>query len=58
VHPICKEFGQYKDEDVEILKLLLEDLPLKKAVQISTRISGKKKNDIYQQALQLNELIS
>ena len=46
------------DEDIEILKLLLQDLPLKKAVQMSTRISGKKKNDIYQQALILNKLAS
>jgi 16S rRNA (cytidine1402-2'-O)-methyltransferase len=46
------------DEDIEILKLLLEDLPLKKAVQLSTRISGKKKNDIYQQALSLNKPVS
>ena len=46
------------DEDIEILKLLLEDLPLKKAVQLSTRISGKKKNDIYQQALSLNKSVS
>jgi 16S rRNA (cytidine1402-2'-O)-methyltransferase len=46
------------DEDIEILKLLLQDLPLKKAVQLSTRISGKKKNDIYQQALILNKLAS
>ena len=46
------------DEDIEILKLLLEDLPLKKAVQLSTSISGKKKNDIYQQALSLNKSVS
>ena len=57
-NPVTISEKSLSDEDVEILKLLLEDLPLKKAVQISTRISGKKKNDIYQQALQLNELIS
>jgi len=57
-NPVTISENSLSDEDVEILKLLLEDLPLKKAVQISTRISGKKKNDIYQQALQLNELIS
>jgi 16S rRNA (cytidine1402-2'-O)-methyltransferase len=57
-NPVTISEKSLSDEDVEILKLLLEDLPLKKAVQISTRISGKKKNDIYQQALQLNELVS
>jgi 16S rRNA (cytidine1402-2'-O)-methyltransferase len=57
-NPVTISEKSLSDEDIEILKLLLEDLPLKKAVQISTRISGKKKNDIYQQALQLNELAS
>jgi 16S rRNA (cytidine1402-2'-O)-methyltransferase len=53
-NPVTIREKVLSDEDIEILKLLLEDLPLKKAVQLSTRISGKKKNDIYQQALELN----
>lgn len=57
-NPVTISEKNLSDEDIEILKLLLEDLPLKKAVQISTRISGKKKNDIYQQALELNKLAS
>ncbi|MFT4608866.1 MAG: 16S rRNA (cytidine1402-2'-O)-methyltransferase [Chitinophagales bacterium] len=54
-NPITISEKLLSDEDIEILKLLLEALPLKKAVQLSTRISGKKKNDIYQQALELNK---
>ncbi len=57
-NPITISEKTLSDEDIEILKLLLENLPLKKAVQISTRISGKKKNDIYQQALELNKPVS
>ncbi|MFT4650210.1 MAG: 16S rRNA (cytidine1402-2'-O)-methyltransferase [Flavobacteriales bacterium] len=54
-NPVTISEKTLSDEDIEILKLLLEELPLKKAVQMSTRISGKKKNDIYQQALALNK---
>jgi 16S rRNA (cytidine1402-2'-O)-methyltransferase len=53
-NPVTVSEKTLSDEDIEILKLLLQDLPLKKAVQLSIRISGKKKNDIYQQALALN----
>ena len=57
-NPVTADEKNLSDADIEILKLLLEDLPLKKAVQISARINGKKKNDIYQQALELNRLAS
>lgn len=57
-NPVTVSEKNLSDEDIEILKLLLAELPLKKAVQMSTRISGKKKNDIYQQALALNKLAS
>jgi 16S rRNA (cytidine1402-2'-O)-methyltransferase len=39
--------------DIELLKVLLSELPLSKAVQLATRISGRKKNYIYQLALDL-----
>ena len=41
------------EADIELLRLLLNELPLKKAVQLATRISGKKKNYLYQLALNL-----
>jgi 16S rRNA (cytidine1402-2'-O)-methyltransferase len=57
-NPVSAGEKSLSDEDTEVLKLLLENLPLKKAVQISARINGKKKNDIYQLALELNRLVS
>lgn len=40
-------------EDERILKVLLEELPLKQASQIAAKITGKKKNHLYQIALSL-----
>ena len=57
-NPVTVDEKNLSGEDIEILKLLLADLPLKKAVQISARINGKKKNDIYQLALELNRVAS
>lgn len=37
----------------ELLKLLLSELPLKKAAEIAAKISGKRKNLLYQRALNL-----
>lgn len=36
-----------------ILKLLLNELPVKKAAELTAKITGKRKNDLYQQALKL-----
>ena len=48
------ETDQPHDEnDIKLLELLLTELPLKKAVQLATRISGKKKNYLYQLALDI-----
>ena len=38
---------------IQILKLLLEELPLKQAVQLATKISGANRNELYQHALAL-----
>ncbi|MDX1901457.1 MAG: 16S rRNA (cytidine(1402)-2'-O)-methyltransferase [Gammaproteobacteria bacterium] len=37
-----------------ILKILLSELPLKQAVDLTVKISGDRKNEIYQQALRLS----
>ncbi len=37
----------------QLLQRLLQELPLKKAVQLAVDITGQKKNKLYQQALQL-----
>jgi 16S rRNA (cytidine1402-2'-O)-methyltransferase len=42
-------------EDVEMLNILLEEVSVKIAVKIATRLTGKKKNEIYQQALKLRD---
>lgn len=35
-----------------VLTVLLEELPLKQAVELASKISGERKNDLYQRALQ------
>ena len=42
-------------DDVEMLKVLLDEVSVKIAVKIATRLTGKKKNELYQQALQLRD---
>jgi len=39
----------------EVLKMLLEELPLSRAVALAARITGAKKNELYQKALELNK---
>jgi 16S rRNA (cytidine1402-2'-O)-methyltransferase len=43
------------ENDIKLLTLLLTELPLKKAVQLATQISGKKKNYLYQLALDITQ---
>nr|VFK38203.1 MAG: 16S rRNA (cytidine1402-2'-O)-methyltransferase [Candidatus Kentron sp. SD]VFK43035.1 MAG: 16S rRNA (cytidine1402-2'-O)-methyltransferase [Candidatus Kentron sp. SD]VFK78609.1 MAG: 16S rRNA (cytidine1402-2'-O)-methyltransferase [Candidatus Kentron sp. SD] len=42
-------------EDLRALRLLLEELPLKKAVALAARLTGRKKNALYRLALAMNE---
>jgi 16S rRNA (cytidine1402-2'-O)-methyltransferase len=53
-NPRLEDEANDNDSDIELLKILLSELPLKKAVQLATRISGRKKNYLYQLALELN----
>jgi 16S rRNA (cytidine1402-2'-O)-methyltransferase len=43
------------EEAERVLKLLLEELPLKRAVQLAAAISGAKKNALYERALELRK---
>ncbi len=43
------------EDEVNILKSLLEVLPLKQAVQLAVEFTKKKKNDLYQLALKIKE---
>ncbi len=42
-----------QDDDLELLSILLDELNLKTAVKIAMRLTGKNRNQIYQQALKL-----
>ncbi len=42
-------------ELLQLLEVLLDELSVKMAVKIAMRLTGRKKNEIYQQALQLQE---
>ncbi len=42
-----------EDGESELLEVLLDELSLKSAVRIAVRLTGKKKNEIYQRALKL-----
>ena len=52
-NPAISDEGSNEQDDIKLLELLLAELPLKKAVQLATRISGKKKNYLYQLALDI-----
>lgn len=53
-NPAAENDARDSGADIELLRLLLSELPLKKAVQLATRISGKKKNYLYQLALDID----
>ncbi len=52
-NPANAEDKHLNTDDVEVLKILLDEVSVKIAVKIATRLTGKKKNELYQQALQL-----
>ena len=52
-NPVNAEDMHLNTGDVEMLKILLDEVSVKIAVKIATRLTGKKKNELYQQALQL-----
>ena len=45
--------GGLSGETEKVLLLLLEELPLKQAVQLAVKITGENKNELYQRALEL-----
>ena len=47
----------FSEETIRVLKLLLADLPLKQAVKLTAEITNEKKNDLYEFALALKNLI-
>jgi len=50
-----KQQTEITDQDEQILKILLTELPLKQAAHLTAKITGKKKNDLYKKALTLDK---
>ncbi len=50
-----KDSSKIDDSDRQMLQALLAELSLKKAVSLCSQFSGKKRNDLYQLALQLTK---
>lgn len=48
-----KEKEESQSHATDLLKVLLEELPLKQAVKIATKITGSNKNELYELALKL-----
>ncbi|TAJ80331.1 MAG: 16S rRNA (cytidine(1402)-2'-O)-methyltransferase [Gallionellaceae bacterium] len=53
VHAAPAKPDELSSETENTLALLLEELPLKQAVQLAVKISGANKNELYQRALEL-----
>ena len=43
--------------DSDLLKILMQELSVKAAVKIAVQLTGNKKNDLYQLALQLQQAV-
>ena len=54
-NPVDPAEQQLDSEEIEMIKILVEELSLKMAVKIAVRLTGKKKNQIYQLALQVQQ---
>jgi 16S rRNA (cytidine1402-2'-O)-methyltransferase len=54
-NPASAEENRLNTDDVEMLKILLDEVSVKIAVKIAIRLTGKKKNEIYHQALRLRK---
>ena len=54
-NPIRVDEAIIGESETDMLKALLEEVSLKKAVTLASQFSGRKKNDLYQLALELSE---
>ena len=57
VHAQAQERAAGSDSD-RLLKILMEELPLKTAVKVAAEISGEAKNGLYDRALALKQASS
>ncbi len=54
-NPVRSDEVTIGQSETDMLKALLEEVSLKKAVALTSQFSGRKKNDLYQLALELSE---
>ena len=54
-NPVEQKSGLITEESERLLKILLKEMPLKVAVKLAVEITGEKKNDLYQLALQVSK---
>ena len=47
--------GKTTLDEEKVLKILLEELPLKQAVDLATKILSARKNELYQRALEIKK---
>lgn len=52
-YPKETDSDQLKGSTEDLLKILVEELPVKQAAKIASQITGKKKNELYKQAMKL-----
>jgi len=55
VEGCVEDVAQPEDDSPRVLKLLLDELPLKQAVKLAAEITGTRKNRLYQRALELKK---
>jgi len=55
VEGCTKDAAQLEDDSPRVLELLLDVLPLKRAVKLAAEITGARKNALYQRALELKK---
>jgi len=55
VEGCTKDAAQLEDDSPRVLELLLDELPLKRAVKLAAEITGARKNALYQRALELKK---
>jgi len=55
VEGCTEDAAQPEDDSSRVLELLLDELPLKRAVKLAAEITGARKNALYQRALELKK---
>jgi len=54
-NPVDSETRSGQVDDDKLLRILLDEVPVAAAARIAARITGRKKNELYRQALRLRD---